>query len=49
VFAKACELGLEGIVSKGRAASIKKRDEPRLAEDKEPEFREWEMMNGLHC
>ena len=33
-----------------RAGSVyKKRDEPRLAEDKEPEFREWEMMNGLHC
>ena len=49
MFAKACELGLEGIVSKGRTALLKKRDKPRLAEDKESEFREREMMNGLHC
>jgi bifunctional non-homologous end joining protein LigD len=39
VFAKACELGLEGIVSK-RAGSLSLRQKPQLAEDKKTGFRE---------
>jgi hypothetical protein len=38
VFAKACELGLEGIVSKDQGSLC--RSEPRLAQDQEPEFRQ---------
>jgi ATP-dependent DNA ligase len=37
VFTKACELGLEGIVSK--AAASTRAGKPQLAEDDDPEFR----------
>ena len=38
VFAKACELGLEGILSKLAGRLYRVREEPQLAEDEEPEF-----------
>jgi ATP-dependent DNA ligase len=37
VFAKACELGLEGIVSK-RAGFLSEREEPLLLKAKNPAF-----------
>ena len=40
VFAKACELGLEGIVSKRAGSFYKERKEPQLVEDDQPELRQ---------
>jgi hypothetical protein len=40
VFAHACKLGLEGIVSKRAGQPLSERDEPQLAEVPEPGVRE---------
>jgi ATP-dependent DNA ligase len=39
VFAKACKLGLEGIVSKREGGFYRSSPETQLAEDEEPQFR----------
>jgi bifunctional non-homologous end joining protein LigD len=39
VFAAACKLGVEGIVSKRVGSRYRSGAEPQLAEDQEPEFR----------
>ena len=38
VFAKACELGLEGIVSKRQGGFYNRGKSPQLAQDDQPEF-----------
>ena len=40
VFAEACEFGLEGIVSKRAGQLLQERQEPQLAKDDQPEFRQ---------
>ena len=40
VFAKACQLGLGGIVSKTNGEFLQERQEPQLAEDDQPGFRQ---------
>jgi hypothetical protein len=40
VFAKACELGLEGICVETGGQLLSEREKPQLAEDEEPEFRQ---------
>ena len=40
VFAKVCELGLEGIRLEARGQLLQQREKPQLAEDEEPELRQ---------
>jgi hypothetical protein len=40
VFAHGCKLGLEGVVSKTGRQLLSEREEPQLAENEEPEFRQ---------